>query len=205
MKKPSDSCAPGPCGPTSANAPIPDSALYCSPGVLLQPAIDAARRQVHLLGLRPYKVSLVWQRFDRARKDWIEDMRIELMPVLVQTMEDVDLELGAAGQFFTGPLKLREISPQQVNESQLRGYRGGEAWANGHSEREFFYEVQQRRRCAGDPEPMRHRFTNAGAIHLEAESFEYVVKLVPQIVQRGAGGDDRSIEKPSPKDSGIRL
>ncbi len=198
-------CAPGPCGPNAAHAPIPDSALFCSIGTMLQPTIDMARRQPHLLGLRPYRVSLVWQEYNRFKREWLEVERIELMPVRVRTMEDLSLDVGPAGQYFTGPLKLDEVSPQQVNESILRGYRGGEPWAAGNSEREFFYEVQQRRRCATDPEPMRHRFTLGGAVHYEGDNYEYVIKLVPQIVQRGPGPDDRSIEPPAPKDSGIRL
>lgn len=203
--KPAGICGPGPCGPTAANAPISDSAYQCSLGVSLQAQIDMARRQTHLLGLRPYRVSLVWQERNRIKGEWIEVHRIELMPVRVRTMEDLALEVGPAGNFFSGPLKLDEVSLQQVDEATLRGYRGGEPWAGGHSEREFFYEVQMRRRCAGDPEPMRHRFTLGGAVHCDGESFEYVLRLVPQIVQRGPGPDDRSIEKPAFTDSGIRL
>jgi hypothetical protein len=172
---------------------------------MLQGQVDAGRRLLHDLGFRPYRVSLIWQAYQRVKHEWTEVARIDLMPVRVVALNSASISVGEGGIYLEGPVQLEEVSPQQVNESQLRGYRDGANWAEKSSEREFFYEIQQLRRCPGDPEPPRYRFALGTAVHHDAVGFQYLFSLVPQIVQRGPGGDDRSFEQPDKNSSGLRL
>lgn len=194
-----DSCNPPRCGPTAASACLTEAAYQCSTAVALQAQVDAGRRVLHDLGFRPYRVSLIWQRFNRFKVGWEEVARIDLMPVKVVALNSASYQVGEGGLYLEGPVELEEVSPQQVNEGLLRGYRDGVNWAEQSSEREFFYEIQQLRRCPGDPETPRHRFALGTAVHHDALGFQYRFSLVPQIVQRSAGGADRSFQPPQKK------
>ncbi len=201
----SDDCNPPRCGPGPASACLPEAAYQCSFAVGVQAQVDAARRQVHTLGFRPYRVSLIWQAFNRIRVKWEEVARIDLMPVKVVAMNSASYQKGEGGLYLEGPVQLEEVSPQQVNESQLRGWRDGVNWADKSSEREFFYEIQQYRRCPGDPEPQRYRFALGTAVHHDAVGFQYLFALQPQIVQRGDGGVDQSLNPPTKTRPAMRL
>jgi hypothetical protein len=163
------------------------------------------RRQLHLLGFRPYRVSLVWQQYNRVKQEWLEAARIDLMPVKLVAMNSASVRAGEGGLYLDGPVQLEEVSPQQVNESQLRGYRDGVNWSERSSEREFFYEVQAMRRCPSDPETQRYRFALGTAVHHDAVGFQFLFSIVPQIVQRGHGGDDRSFKQPDKNSGSLRL
>ena len=198
-------CATPVCGPSPGNCPVSEAMFQCSVGSGLQAAVDIGRRQIHVLGLRPYRVALIWQTYNRIKNDWQEAACIELMPVKVVALNAASYQVGEGGLYLDGPVQLEEVSPQQVTEAQLRGYRDGVNWSEKSSEREFFYEIQQFRRCPTDPEPMRHRFALGTAVHWDGVGFQYLFSLVPQLVPRGAGGDDRSIEPPVKKAPAMRL
>lgn len=177
----------------------------CSLGVRLQASIDRARRHAHQLGMRPCRVFLVWQTYNRTKNEWQEAARTELMPVRVMAKDTVSREVGEAGVIFEGSLVLEHISPKQVTQRDLEGWRDGMAWTAASSEREFFYEVQAMRRCPTDPEQPRHRFTLDSQVHHDAESFQYRISLTPQIVDRGPGGKDQSITAPPKNRTQVRL
>lgn len=189
MPEPDDlgNCEPGP-----GNAPVEDCEYQCSPGVDLQPVVDEARRVQHELGMRPYRVFLVWQQRD-VQRVWQEVARIELMPVRVSDLSDVDLDLTRAGIAPSGALVLREVSPQQVDEQTLRGWRDGAQWATTDS-REFFYEVVMHERCPGGTKARRQRYTIATQPFLNGARLEWKVGLVSQIIARTDEGVDRTIE-----------
>jgi hypothetical protein len=189
-----DECAPGPCGPTAGNCP-PTDPYACTLVARLQPAMDRARKLQHTMGLRPYNVFLVWQTRDLLSRTWKEDRRLQLMPVHVPALDDSALLVGADGQYKDGAIALLEISPQQVDEATLRGYRDGKPWAQADADREFFYEVVHLKRCPGDAAAQRHRFTLASAPHHDAEEFQWRVSLVPQLVDREGDGTDVSLRK----------
>lgn len=201
-----EQCGGGPpCGEGPGNAPVSEATYQCSLGVRLQGVIDRARRKVHELGFRPYRVSLVWQQFNRAKNEWQEVDRVELVPCRVVAKDAVSRDVGEGGVIFDGSLVIDQISPKQVTERQLEGWRGGEAWPATSSEREFFYEVQAMRRCPGDPEMPRRRFTIDSQVHFDGEGYQYRLSLTPQIVDRGEGGQDRSFTPPPKNKPRLKL
>lgn len=74
---------------------------------------------------------------------------MELMPVKLRALDTMDLELSQAGLEAEGAIQLREISPAQVTEDDLRGYLDGKLWGKDDPDREFFYEVRLHERCTG--------------------------------------------------------
>ena len=188
----SEPCDPNAgCGPTSANA-LPCEPMIGSLGVRLQGAVDRARRLPQALGLRRERVYLVWQRQDEQTRAWKEHQRIELVPVKVSGLSKIDKALGDGGLRSDGEVTLTEVSPAQVSIRTLQGWIGDEDWPNA-SEREFFFEIERGRRCEGDGEEPRMRFTLASEI--EAQPFGYKFRLLTQHVPRGDGGIDMSVEK----------
>lgn len=183
----SNACQPGP-----GNVPVEGDQFQCSLGVRLQPAIDRNRRLSHTLGLRPYRVFLVWQE-RRALREFIEVCRLELIPVRVQAMDSLELELTQAGLTHTRMIKLREVSPALVDEDILRGYLNGKPWTG--NDREFFYEVVMHPRCATDPPRIRRRFILGNVPHFEATSYEFRVGLIDQLIDRTREGVDQTLPR----------
>ena len=173
------------------NQPVCDDTYQCSLGVRLQPTIDRARRIAHRLGVRPYRVFLVWQERRRTR-EWYEVCRKELTPVRLIALDSVDLDVSQAGLQPEGGVSLREISPAQVTEDELRGYLNGEPWGADDPDREFFYEVQLHQRCVDGATPRRRRFIIGSEPHLDGGAFQYRVGLVDQEIARSPDGQDRT-------------
>jgi hypothetical protein len=194
-----DNCGIDPCKPGPGNVPVDEASYMCSLGVRLQGTLDRARRINHRLGMRPYRVTLVWQ--ERARpRDWREVYRLELTPVRVIDMTEVGRDLGESGNYANGSIRLTEVSPAQVSENILRGQLpAGVQWGAETHDREFFFEVQRYRRCVGDAEPPRHRFVLGSEVHHDGEQMFYSFVLVAQQVPRGPGGVDKSLALKPPK------
>lgn len=175
------------------NKPVCDDTYQCSVGVRLQPTIDRARRTAaHRTGLRPYRVFLVWQERTRSR-EWYEVCRKELTPVRIIALDALDLDVSQAGLQPEGGISLREISPTQTNENELRGYLNGEKWGHDDPDREFFYEVQLHQRCADDGTPRMRRFIIGSEPHYDAGAFQFRVGLVDQEIARSPEGEDRTV------------
>lgn len=179
------------CGPSGAND-LPCEPMVGSIGVRLQGIIDRARRLPQAMGLRRERVFLVWQKQHEVTRVWQEHLRIELVPVKVAGLSKIDKALGDGGLRSDGEVTLTEVSPAQVSIRQLQGWIGDEDWPNT-SEREFFYEIVRGRRCAGDDEEPRLRFTLSSEV--ESMAYGYKFRLLTQHVPRGDGGVDRSVEK----------
>ncbi|MAF27871.1 MAG: hypothetical protein CL819_01325 [Croceicoccus sp.] len=167
------------CAPGSANVPTPDDALRGSLGTCLQPAVDEARAIVHDLGLRGYRVWLVWQRRNN-RQRFEELKRIELMPVLVSSTADVDWESTVSGMADAGEITLTEISPAQTNGRELFG-EVAEFDYHLDPDIEFFYEISVRARCPGDTAEIQPgRYTPSSLPYYDAENFQWTITLVDQ-------------------------
>lgn len=173
------SCAPGP-----GNLPVADSAYLCSLGVQLQATVDSARRISHELGLRPYRVVLIWATRD-ARQRFQVVRELELMPVQVSPVDDLAWDLQTAGRQVNGDLILSEISPAQVSKEDLLGYLDGQPVPDGT---EFWVEVTQRTVCAGDPEHEPGRYTPSGLPGLDGPGFQWVMRVTSQQNPRAAAG-----------------
>lgn len=195
--KAGDTCGMDPCAPGPGNCPVSEADYMCSLGVMLQPTIDMARRVVHELGLRPYQVLLVWQQRRKLTREWTAVRELQLTPVRVPGLDQLSLVLGQVGTYKDGVVDLAEVSPAQVNETTLRGLLDGQPWTDDdQNDREFFFEMHLMRRCPGDPEPERFRFTLASPPFFDAERFEWQVRLKPQIMERDGNGVDQSVAKP---------
>lgn len=179
-----------------------DEQARCGLGVQLQPTVDGARRLLHEQGLRPYRVFLVWQEREHGR-EWQTVRELELVPVKAIGMHEIELTVTPVGTLPTGPVKLREISLQQVDEDTLRGALDGEPWDG--PDREFFYEVRLHRRCASDPEPRRRRFVIAGEPEARATSFEWIVRLTDSMPARDRAGNDATVGEAELGQQGAKL
>jgi hypothetical protein len=134
--------------------------------------VDSARRQVHVLGFRAWRVFLVWTRRNRTQV-FEEIKRIELMPVKVSQLDDVSLDLDPSGLATRGSIHLSEISPVQVNELTLRGFING---ALPRDDEEFVYEVRRIPRCASE-ETIPRQFTISTAPHFHPTKLMWTVGL----------------------------
>lgn len=170
------------CKGGPGNAPVEST---CNLMKLIQPTIDMARRQNHVLGLRQYRCFLVWQRRN-SRQRFEEIKRIELMPVMMETVTSsyttpVGLELGPAGLHAEGGLRLSEVSPAQVSEYDLLGKLDGRDLTR---DEEFFYEVMHNPWCANDQQTRLQRYTLKGIPFHNAEKFCWEIELTDQELPR---------------------
>lgn len=187
-------------GPTGealpvVHEPIQPCTYQSSLAVTLQSTVDYARRIVHGMGFRPYRVFLVWVRRNR-RQEYVEFRRQELVPVMISSMNDVDLRLESVGLDPSGGVWLTEISPAQVDEKVLRGYIDGRELGD---DEHFFYEVVRQPRYPGEL-PLRSRFTVGTTPHFNATAFQWEVGLVSQAAERSTTGEDQTF-KPSKSNS----
>lgn len=173
-----------PCSPGPANTPVTDAQYRCSLGVSLQGTVDGARRVVHALGLRPYRVALVWaERGARERYRAIREL--ELTPVQVTPVEDLEYGLTQAGRQVDGTLVVSQISPAQVQEWELRGkVNGGE---DPPDDVEFFWEITRHPRCPDD-RVRPGRYTPVGLPGYDGPGFQWVVTLAAQQNPRAPDG-----------------
>lgn len=198
-KYPSDPCGGGSspdtgaggsaCQPGPNNEPVADSSGR-APGYspAAQAAVDLARRELHRVGQRGYRVFLVWQERERGGQ-YRELKRIELMPVRVQGVSDVDWTGDVSGMAREGSLELSEISLAQVSEHDLMGRLDQRDPEDGV---EFFYEIVRYARCADDkPEPMR--YTPAGLPEYDIADLQWVIQVQDQHNPRGPDGEDRTL------------
>lgn len=196
-------CSPygyGPGQQLPANRPLGPGELTCSLAVRVQSAVDRAEKLgMHRVGLRPYRVRLVWQERAAATYEWREVTSLELYPVEVLGLDAVDLEIDPDGLTPRGRVRLRKVSPNQVDEETLRGNLRGIQWSQDTTQREFFFEIQQLARCHGDEQPRRYRFVLAAAPHYDAENFQWRVSLHDQRQARTPDGRDVSV----PQDPGL--
>lgn len=188
-------CTPG--GPTPLSPPAPAntqplSSLVCSVLGGLQPIVDSARRIAHEIGARPYRVRLVWQERNAVTGLWSEVYARELVPVRIEPGREQFTD-EVAGQIPGGSISLREVSPGQVDELTLRGYLQGKPWSVDNPSREFFFELQQIRRCATDPEPERYRYVLDGVPELETDRMQWRVRLLAQYGRRSRAGQDTTV------------
>jgi hypothetical protein len=182
---------PGPQLP--ANTPLGSNTLACSMAGRIQAAVDRAEKVgPHRVGLRPYQVRLVWQERS-AGHEWREVTALELFPVEVRGLDDVDLVIDSDGLTPIGRVTLRHVSPAQVDEETLRGNIRTIQWSQDTTEREFFYEILQLGRCPGEAEHRRHRFVLAANPHYDGEGFQWRVSLHDQRQARTPSGRDISV------------
>jgi len=178
--------APGVCAPGPGNVALTDEELRGSVGTCVQGAVDEARKAIHDLGLRGYRVFLVWQRRDSNQR-FQEIRRKELHPVQVSSIAGVGYESSPSGMQPDGDVFLSEISPAQTDTRELLG-RVADLDFHLDPDVEFFYEIIPRSRCGEEPAP--GRFTPSSLAFYDAENFQLTINLVDQEIPRTTSTDD---------------
>lgn len=170
----------------------------------LQDTVDAGRMLHHEMGLRPYKVYLVWQKRSPAQR-FEEIKRIQLLPVKYQLSSEftrISWKLDIGGGRPEGEVQLSEISPNQVTEGELRGQLDGK---DPPPDVEFFYEVVLEPRCPGHTNQI-WRYTINSVPTFVPDKFSFVLDLVDQAVPRAAEDkEDRDQVHTPGKQGGFRV
>lgn len=186
----------GPCGPWGPeNTRVPNCVVQQGLGIELQSLVDELRRIPHEEALRPFRVYLVWTRRD-AQQVFQEFRRIELQPVTVSSLDAVQLQLAAWGLNPEGQIRLSRVSPQQVDEDDLRGLI---LHAPIPPDVQFFYEVVRTPRCAAEGPTRRRRFVLASLPFLDAPRFQWTLQLTDQEHARSPTLADEQLRKGGPE------
>jgi hypothetical protein len=166
---------------------VSERAYQESLGVCLQSAVDDARKMLHQLGLRPYRVVLVWAKRDSKQRLTEVLREVELVPCTVTALDSVEWEVGLNGAGESGSVRLTDISPAQVGYDDLLGRAGGVSGADV----EFFYELRRMPRCAGEVERVAGRYTPSSQPSLDAEGFGWTIDLSTQKKPRADASTDQ--------------
>jgi hypothetical protein len=145
----------------------------------IAPRIDRVRQIATRLGIRPYRVMLVWTRFDGAERgegDEVEARRIEILPTpKVEDLSAVTLNPLAAGVLPMGTIRVSEVSATMTSDL-LNG-----RWVPRQHEEHlpepyaFYYEVVEDGR--GDSPAARQRYRLAAQPFLKADDVQWVLLL----------------------------
>lgn len=143
-------------------------------------------RQVNVrLGFRPYRVFLVWTKWNGAeRGEGVQEVmrRCELLPTpLVQDLSSVALSPYGAGVLPVGSVRIREVSPRYSLELLMGRVYPEEGEDQVPQPYDFFYEVvaDGRHLKAGEKEP-RARFRVMATPFFDAENQEWSLVLERQ-------------------------
>lgn len=191
---------PGICAPGSGNLPVADQFGMPPAAVQGQAAVDRARRELHVVGQRGYRVWLVWRVRERGGV-YRELKRIELMPVKVDGISEVDWVGDSSGFRHDGGIRLTEVSLAQVSEHDLMGRLNRTDPEDGV---EFFYEVCRYSRCPDDA-PVPQRYTVAGLPEYDVQNYQWVVVLTDQHNSKAADGSTPLGPRPPKRKSSLRM
>lgn len=163
----------------------------------LAPRADRLRQLATKLGVRPYRVFLVWTKFggeERGEGDEVETRREEILPTpRLQDLTGIQFNPYSGGVLPTGSVRIDRISCARYSEDTLRGRVQPGAPRVGESIEEpndFFWEVV----FDGRNDPMtgtlrpRSKYRLVGNPWLDAGAVNYVVILERVSEDRSAGG-----------------
>ncbi len=191
------------CGPDGANAPVLDEG--CTLVSDLLGVLDDVRHLETELGMTPYRAWLVWEL--RGPDGEFRDVRrIELQPVKVVGLREMNLDLSVGGMRPQGVIRIERVSPRQVNEDDLRGRMDGKPW--DEDGQRFFVEIASRDLCGTDGrapvQPMR--FAPAGPPELRTvkSPIGWSMSLIDQSMPRGRIGEDRTAQLNAPAPTASR-
>ncbi len=126
----------------------------------LGPRVDRIRQIATKIGVRPYRVFLVWSKFsgDEAGEGTETYVKtIEILPTpVVMSLDGIALNPFSAGVLPIGSVRLTRVSPQ-LTFDQLTGRVVPKEHEDHIPEPyDFFYEIMEDGR--GDHDPLRQRF-----------------------------------------------
>jgi hypothetical protein len=141
---------------------------------------DRARNIPTRMGLRPYRVFMVWETFasgERGAGRARELARVELLPVPeVVSLDNVALRASEAGVVRLGMLQLKGVSTCSYTRDQLEGHTlPVEAQDTLPANVVFRYEIVEDGR--GDAKPTRDRFRLAVTPHRDTNSIDWRITL----------------------------
>lgn len=139
------------------------------------PKIDRIRQLATKLGVRPYRVFLVWEQssgLERGSGTMTEAQRLEILPTpRVDSLDAVMLDPRFAGSLPVGSIRVSRIS-SSFTEDLLRGKRDHKSIADDVS---FFYEVVEDGR--GDDSPVRMKYRLATTPMRRAGKVDWLIVL----------------------------
>lgn len=163
---------------------------------------DNLRQLATKFGARPYRVFLVWTRFDgvpipegpvsdepeRGAGGEVVLQTIEILPTPnVRSLDSIAIDPRTAGVLQMGMLKVSEVSTSLTYE-QLKGLAVPGLGVIDHIPQpyDFFYEVVEDERAG--PNQVRRRYRLATEPFLDAENVQWVFTLEKQSVDRNRDG-----------------
>lgn len=142
----------------------------------LGPKVDRIRQIATRLGVRPYRVFLVWSKFTGSEVGEGSELyirTIELLPTpVVMSMDGISLNPFAQGVLPIGSVRLTRVSSQMTFD-QLTGRLAHED--SLPEPYDFFYEIVEDGR--GDPEPVRQRFRLLSQPARRAGKLDWIIGL----------------------------
>jgi len=127
--------------------------------------------------MRPYRVVMKWMRRDKRQRFTQLLQEIELTPHKISPFTSVTLELQSSGLDEVGDILLTQISPTQVDFDTLIGKIDDR---DPDPDTNFFYEITQLRRCAGEPPIPPGRYTPTSIPSFDAGKYEWSIVLRTQ-------------------------
>ena len=153
---------------------------------------DEFRQLATDLGARPYRVFAVVVRHSGGtdgRGDPVVVQETELLPTPLVKSRGQRQDLKSAGKTERGHIELTEVSPRYT-EDQLQQMFHVKPLLDGL---EGFYEVRIDRRDGRAPR--RRRYTLRGVPELDAENFQWVLKLQKQDGNRARDGEPAKVRR----------
>jgi hypothetical protein len=157
----------------------------------LSSVVDRGRQLDARLGFRPYRVHLVWTRWDGreergdGRQEVVARFPIEPTPI-VSDLTALRAQSFSAGRAYVGDLRITEISarlPLRLLLGQVLPDRLEDEVPHPYS---FFWEVfEDGRHC---PPEERKRFSPSSAPFLDAPNQQWIVTLEKQSGDMGKDG-----------------
>ena len=122
--------------------------------------VDRVRQIATRLGVRPYRVALVWTTFtgeERGEGREVEVKRIELLPTpKVESLDNILFNPMSIGVMPVGLIRLSLVSGSYTSD-QLSGNWVPTPHETPPGQYSFYYEIQEDGRGDPDPVPMRYR------------------------------------------------
>lgn len=181
--------------------------------------VDRIRQIATRLGIRPFRVFLVWSVWTGAERGEGEERiraRLEILPTpKVDSLENIAFRPMLAGMLPTGQLRVREISVNFTGD-QLTGVAiptqafidandpalttsGAELPAHGtriHEPNDFYWEVVEDGR--GDNPAPRQKYRLAAQPHRDAGNVQWIAVLERISQDNSRNGNPQNIANPDP-------
>lgn len=184
------SCSVTPCACSKTFTQVGPATLQNSLAASLTCAVDSVRDLYTSLGVRNYRVSLVWTRWSGGERgvgaEYVVCEETILPTPLVSDLKALQVEVSEIGSDEDGQITVSQISPRYT-ELTLMGQ--GKLSAPGEEipeDVQFYWEIFYPQKDGGG---LRRRMTPKSAPNYHATKFEWTINLLKQEDNRTAAGD----------------